>query len=188
MSIYRKNENGGISKAAGSVVQRWNDKIFMTEHTVADGKDYYEIEPSASKYILSFKDQTEYQLYITEPNVSDTVYIAFKGQSLELRRSSLSGIVIGSLGGKLHCYTLQVSTGEIWTDAAAEMQQMAIDIAGKANLSGGNSFNGNQSINGELSMEGEKIKNLADGASDNDALAVRQLTGHHRKPVRRPWQ
>jgi len=147
MSIYRKNENGEIIKTSGSIVQRWNDRIFLTEHTVVQGKDYYEIEADASKYILSIKDYTEYQLYIAETNETNSIYITFKGQSLELKRASLVEIIPGNLLGKLNCYTLDISIGNIWIDNYAELQQIAEDIADKLTKIGGNTIEGTQTLN-----------------------------------------
>lgn len=117
MSIYRKDEFGVIRKTASSLVKRWNDRIFLTTHTVENGADYYEIAAEASKYIVSLNDLTEYQLYINEPNETDRVFITFKGQQLELLISTEDDIIPGRIINNLHCYTLDMSTGYIWTDA-----------------------------------------------------------------------
>lgn len=117
MSVYRKDEFGVIRKTASSLVKRWNDRIFLTIHTVSNGIDYYEIAPEASKYIVSLNDLTEYQLYIDEPNENSTVFITFKGKQLELKISTEDAIIPGRIINNLHCYTLDMSDGYIWTDA-----------------------------------------------------------------------
>ena len=123
------DDNGNVYKVGGSITQRWNDRIFRTEHSVVGGQDYYDIEASAAKYILSLTSYTEFQLYISEPNETEIVNIRFLGQSLRLKRSSDEAVVIGSLRGKAHCYTLDVSTGYIWTDDAIEIQLIKSDIS-----------------------------------------------------------
>lgn len=129
MSIYMKNEQGEIKKVGGSVIQRWNDRIFRTSHEIFTFADYYEIEEAASKFILSFTPYTEYQLYIDQPNTSSEVYITFKNRFLLLRRSSGEEIIPGSLFGKVHCYTLDLENNEIWTDDSVELQLVKSDIA-----------------------------------------------------------
>jgi len=128
MSIFRKDENGVLHKTSGAIVQRWNDRIFQTTHTVVGDADYYEIESSASKYILTLTDYTEYQLYMADANETTTVYITFKGQELKLQRSSNEPMLIGKLVGKVHCYVLALSTGYIWTDAAIEVQLLGESV------------------------------------------------------------
>lgn len=129
MALYRKDENGVLHKIAAPVIQRWNDRIFLTEHSVSDNKDYYDLEASATKYIVSLTSYTEFQLYIADPNVTTEVYIRFNGQSLQLKRSTNEPMVIGSLFGKVHSYTLDVSTGELWTDQSVELLLVQNDIA-----------------------------------------------------------
>jgi len=129
MSLYRKTPQGEVKRISGQVIQRWNDRIFLTSHTVIGSEDFYDLEPSAAKYILSFTNYTEYQLYISEPNATENVFIRFKGQALELKRSTLESIVPGSLFGKVHCYTLDVSVGDVWTDGTIEIQLIQSDIS-----------------------------------------------------------
>lgn len=113
MSMYRKDENGNLVKTASHFVQRFNNRLFQTTHTIQNGADYYKISGDAKKYITGLTDFTEFQLYISEPNQTSDVYIEYNGKTLKLER--LSGeIAQGSLSGRVHTYTLNTSDGKIW--------------------------------------------------------------------------
>lgn len=119
MPIYRKDEQGIVYKTAGNAVQRWNDKLFLTEHTYDDveNKDYYDIEALANKYIIGLTDYTEFQLYFTEANQTQNVYIRFGGKSLRVTRSDGDPLGIGYLKDRASFYTKQASIDNaIWMD------------------------------------------------------------------------
>jgi hypothetical protein len=117
MAIYRKDEQGRLIKTAGNLVQRWNDRIFLTEHSVVGDRDYYDIETAANKFITGLTDYTEFQLYIAEPNETSNVYIRFAGKELKLTRSDEDDIAIGYLFRRMTFYTLDTNSGIIWMDA-----------------------------------------------------------------------
>lgn len=116
MSIYRKNEQGQVTKTAGYIVQRWNDQIFATTHSVVDDTDYYDIDPSANKYILGLTSHTEFQLNLTETNDTPNIYIRFGGQSLKLTQSNEEPILVRTLSKRTNIYTLDIEDGTIWVD------------------------------------------------------------------------
>lgn len=116
MSLYRKSETGQIIKTAGNLVQRFNDRIFLTTHSVEGGADYYDIELAAKKYILQLTSYTEYQLYIDTPNTTDNVRIRYQGKTLQLRRSDNDPIAVGALNHRINLYTLDITTNEILMD------------------------------------------------------------------------
>lgn len=114
MSMYRKDENGNLVKTASHFIQRFNNRLFQTIHTVKNNADYYEIASDAKRYITGLTDYTEFQLYISEPNTTTTVYIQFNGKTLKLERPTHSDIEIGSLFDRVHTYTLDTSSNKIW--------------------------------------------------------------------------
>jgi hypothetical protein len=116
MSFYRKNESGEFNKTAGNLVQRFNDRIFLTDHSVEGNADYYDIELAAKKYIQRFTDYTEYQLYIGTPNTTDTVYIRYQGKTFQVTRSDNDPLAIGVLHRRINLYTLTTDDNKIWMD------------------------------------------------------------------------
>jgi|LGVE01.1.fsa_nt_gb hypothetical protein len=116
MSVYRKGASG-LKKTAGNLVQRINNRILTTTHTVVDNKDYYTIDVTAKKYILSLTDLTEFLLYFDAANETDTVYIVYEGKTLLLKRSDGDSIAIGALFRRLNVYTIDTATNEIWMDS-----------------------------------------------------------------------
>lgn len=130
MAIYRKDEQGRLIRTAGNLVQRWNDRIFLTEHSVVGDRDYYDIETAANKFITGLTDYTEFQLYIAEPNETSNVYVRFAGKELKLTRSDENDIVIGYLFRRMTFYTLDTNSGIIWMDVLLQPAPFTNDTFG----------------------------------------------------------
>lgn len=117
MAIYRKNKYGQVIKVASNLIQRWNDKIFQTEHSVVtrngQSVDLYVLEDLASKYIVNWTEYTEYQIYFDTPNTTSKIYVSYKGVEVELKLASNREIKIGLLEGKVNLYTLEFNN-KIW--------------------------------------------------------------------------
>lgn len=111
MSIYRKDEAGKLRKVAGGITQRVNNVLLKTQHTVVDNKDYYEII-DADKYIKNLADYTNYLLYIDETNETNTVYIKYKNQILQVQSSDGLSIDKRTLFDKVELFTLDASESQ----------------------------------------------------------------------------
>lgn len=111
MSIYRKDEAGKLRKVAGGITQRVNNVLLKTQHTIVDNKDYYEIV-DADRYIKNLADYTNYLLYIDETNETNTVYIKYKNQTLQVQSSD--GLLIDkrTLFDKVELFTLDASESQ----------------------------------------------------------------------------
>lgn len=115
MSIIRKDKNGNFNKVAGNIVQRWNDRLFKTTHTIEAGKDVYTIEPIAKKYITGLTDHTEFQLYFDTPNTTNDVSIRFGERTLKLERADGDPLGINYLYRRVSLFTLEASVDNtIW--------------------------------------------------------------------------
>ena len=117
MGLYRKDKHGQLKKNATNIIQRINNGILATTHSVVNNTDYYDIDVAAKKYILSLTDNTEFLLYISEPNETDTVKIRYEGRTLTLARTDGDAIAIGALYRRLNVYTLTTLSDEIWMDS-----------------------------------------------------------------------
>lgn len=121
MSIYRKDEYGNVVRVAGNIVQRWNNRIFTTTHRVDDGKDYYDIDISANKFIIELTPYTFFQLHLDALNISSEIYITFNGQTLRVKQSNGEPILPGTLNRIKLFYTFDLEVAEIWYDSPLEL-------------------------------------------------------------------
>ena len=123
MAVYRKNADGKLVKVANNFVQRWNDKIFRTSHSIISVNgldvDLYTII-DADKYIANITEFTEYQLYFETPNTTNSVYIKYKNAQLKLKQSSNALIGIGLIKDKINMYTLD-NIVDIWLNDAIDL-------------------------------------------------------------------
>ena len=123
MAVYRKNAGGKLVKVANNFVQRWNDKIFQTSHSIINvnglDADLYTIV-DADKYIANITEFTEYQLHFEIPNTTNSVYIKYGDTRLKLKQSSNALIDIGLIKDKINMYTLD-NIVDIWLNDATDL-------------------------------------------------------------------
>ena len=114
MSVYRKNKQGQLVKIAGNLTHKLNMAILRTVHTVENNADYYDIDETlASEYINSLTDNTYYILYLEESNETETVYIRYRDQVLQVSTGINTNVPVGTLYGRLDLFTLDSSKSGI---------------------------------------------------------------------------
>lgn len=136
MAIYRKTESGHLVKTAGHMVQRWNDKVFTTEHVVIDGADYYILDPDANKYLTGSTNYTILHIYVSEPNVSTDAYITFANKTLKLRQSTGGAVLVGQVSGHISLYTLDTIDNNIYIGNVLIENTVSVNINNGAEEAG----------------------------------------------------
>lgn len=104
MGIYRKSD-GIIKPITGMIIQRWDNRIFPTTHSVVDDKDVYTIIRTDGK-IDRFDDFTEYCIHFSEPNETNQVYVKLGTIEKQLKRTDGEAIAIGFLVNRFNIYTI----------------------------------------------------------------------------------